>query len=76
MGWVVNATPRPLYPREDDPVPIVYEAGWTPGPVWTGAEYLAPAGIRSLDRAAVRGGAVVRGLALQVGRSWVRFPMV
>jgi hypothetical protein len=23
MGWVVNATPRPLYPREIDPVPIV-----------------------------------------------------
>jgi len=22
-GWVVNATPRPLYPRERDPVPIV-----------------------------------------------------
>jgi hypothetical protein len=23
MGWVVNATPRPLYPREREPVPIV-----------------------------------------------------
>jgi hypothetical protein len=22
-GWVVNATPRPLYPREKDLVPIV-----------------------------------------------------
>jgi len=42
MGWVVNATPRPLYPRETDPVPIVQEAGWVPGPVWTGAESLAP----------------------------------
>jgi hypothetical protein len=21
-GWVVNTTPRPLYPRERDPVPI------------------------------------------------------
>jgi hypothetical protein len=28
-----------LYP-EKDPVPIVQEAGWAPGPVWTGAEYL------------------------------------
>jgi hypothetical protein len=27
MGWVVNATPRPLYPRERDSVPIVLEAG-------------------------------------------------
>jgi hypothetical protein len=26
-GWVVNATPRPLYSRERDPVPIVQEAG-------------------------------------------------
>jgi hypothetical protein len=26
MGWVVNATHRPLYPRERDPVPIVQEA--------------------------------------------------
>jgi len=26
-------------------VPIVQEAGWAPGPVWTGAENLAPTGI-------------------------------
>ena len=38
---MVNVTPRPLYPRERDPVPIVYEAGWAPGAVWTGAENLA-----------------------------------
>ena len=31
-----------LYPGEEDPVPIVQEAGWAPGPVWTGAENLAP----------------------------------
>jgi hypothetical protein len=29
-------------PPWKDPVPIVWEAGWTPGPVWTGAENLAP----------------------------------
>jgi hypothetical protein len=28
MGWVVNATPRPHYPRERGPVPILQEAGW------------------------------------------------
>jgi hypothetical protein len=28
---MVNATPRPLYPREKDPVPIVQEAVWAPG---------------------------------------------
>jgi len=32
-----------------DPVPIVQEAGWAPGPVWLGAENLAPTGIRSPD---------------------------
>jgi len=47
--WVVNATPRPLYPRERDLVPIVQEAGWAPGPVWTGAENRSPNGIRSPD---------------------------
>ena len=49
MGWVVNATLQPLYCRERDSVHIVQEAGWAPGPVWTGAEYLAPTGIRSLS---------------------------
>jgi len=32
-----------------DPVPIVQEAGWVPGPVWTGTENLAPTGIRFPD---------------------------
>ena len=35
-------------PLGKDPVPIVQEAGWTPGPVWTGTENFAPTGIRSL----------------------------
>ena len=51
MG-VVKATPRPLYPRERDPIPVLLEAGWAPGPVWTGMENLAPIGIRSPDRPA------------------------
>ena len=54
MGSKVNATHRPLYPRERDPVPIVQEAGWAPMPVWTGAENLAPTGFRSPDRPACR----------------------
>jgi len=33
-----------------DPVPIVQEAGWASGPVWTGSENLAPTGIRFPDR--------------------------
>ena len=39
-------------PPGKDPVPIVQEAGWAPGPVWTGAENLASTGIRSPDRPA------------------------
>jgi len=35
-----------------DPVPIVQEAGWAPGRVWTVAENLALTGIRSPDRPA------------------------
>jgi hypothetical protein len=43
-GWVVNATPRPLYPRE---------AWWAPGPVWTGTKNLAATWIRSSERIAI-----------------------
>jgi hypothetical protein len=39
---VVNTTLQPLYHREGNPLPIVEEAGWDPGQVWTGAENLAP----------------------------------
>ena len=42
-GWGVSLTPRPIF----TPVPMVQVAGWASGPVWTGAENLAPTGIRS-----------------------------
>jgi len=41
--------PGCFLPPGKDRVPIVQEAGWAPGPVWTGAENLAPTGNRSLD---------------------------
>jgi hypothetical protein len=49
-GW---STPRPsrITPGKDC-MPIVYEAGWTTGPIWTGAENFDPAGIRSSNRPA------------------------
>jgi len=50
--WGVSVMSRPLFTPRKDPVPIVQEAGWAPGPVWTGAENLAPTGIWSLDRPA------------------------
>ena len=34
-GWVVSSTPRPHFSLEKDPVSILQEAGWAPGPVWT-----------------------------------------
>ena len=41
--------PQTLFTPGKDPVPIVEEAGWAPGPVWTGAENLAHTGIQSPD---------------------------
>jgi hypothetical protein len=32
--------PRPLFTLGKELLPIVQEAGWAPGPVWTGAENL------------------------------------
>jgi hypothetical protein len=33
------STPRPgRFTPGDDPIPFVYEAGWAPEPIWTGAE--------------------------------------
>ena len=49
-GWSAPLPGR--FTPGKDPVPIVQEAGWAPGPVWTGAENLAPTGIRSPDRPA------------------------
>ena len=37
-GWVVSSTPRPHLTSGKDPVPILQEAGWAPGPVWTGGK--------------------------------------
>jgi len=34
---MVNVTPR-SFTLENEPVPIVLEAEWVPGPVWTDAE--------------------------------------
>ena len=47
-----NATPRPLYPWERDPVLTVQEAGWVPRLVRTGADNLVLTVIRSPDRPA------------------------
>ena len=49
-GWGVSVMPQPLFNPRKDLVPIVQEAGWAPGPVWTGAENLTLTRIRSLDR--------------------------
>ena len=57
VGW---STPCPdRFTPGKDPVPTVQEARWSPGPVWTGAENLAPTGIRSPDRPIQSSGSVV-----------------
>ena len=35
---MLSVTPRPHFTPGKDPVPIVQEAGWAPGPVWTGGK--------------------------------------
>jgi hypothetical protein len=50
-GWCLAPRPGRFTPGKDQ-VPIVEEAGWAPGPVWTCAKNLAPTGIRSPDRPA------------------------
>ena len=52
MGVSSQRHPLTDLPRERDPVPLVQEAGWAAGPVWTGDENLTPTGIRSPDRPA------------------------
>ena len=37
-GWVVSSTPRPHFTHGEDPVSILQETGWAPGPVWTGGK--------------------------------------
>ena len=37
-GWVVSSTPQPQFTPGKDPVPIIQEAGWARGPVWTGGK--------------------------------------
>jgi hypothetical protein len=51
-GRGVSVMPRPLFTPGKDAVPIVQEAGWAPGPVWTSAKNLTPTGNQSLDRPA------------------------
>jgi len=52
MGVLSTSLPGSFTSRERDTITAVQEAGWAAQPVWTGAEILAPTGIRSLDLAA------------------------
>jgi len=36
--WVVSSTLRPQFTPGKNPVPILQEAGWAPGPVWMGGK--------------------------------------
>ena len=35
---MVSSTPRPHFTPGKDPLPNLQEAGWAPGPVWTGGK--------------------------------------
>ena len=60
------------FPPGNDLAPIVLEAGWAPGPVWTGAENFAPTDIRSPYRPA-RSESPYRGR--HPGPPWMTFHM-
>ena len=47
-----SSTSQPYFTPGKDPVPIVHETEWTPGPVWTGGKS-RPTGIRSPNRPAL-----------------------
>ena len=49
-GWSRRRLGR--FTPSKDPVPIVQEAGWAAGPVWTVAENTAHTGVRSPNRPA------------------------
>ena len=59
---MVSSTSRPHFTPRKDPVPILQEAGWAPGPVWTGGKSLPhrdsipdrPARSQSLNRLSYR----------------------
>ena len=36
---MVSSTPRPHFTPAKYPVPVLQEAGWAPGPVWTGGKF-------------------------------------
>jgi len=60
-GRVVSSTTRPYFNHGKDPVPIVQEAGWAPGPICTGGKS-RPTGIRSPGRPAPRSVAILTEL--------------
>ena len=71
-----DTTSRPgrSLPQGKDPIPIVQEAGWAPGPVSTGVENIAPTGIRSPDHPA-RSQSLYR-LSYQVHVRWKRLRII
>jgi hypothetical protein len=72
-GWVVNATPQPLYPRERDPVHIVQVAGSAQGPGLDGCGKSGPlTGIGATDRSE----AVFRLLCPSPPTVWLRVKLM
>jgi hypothetical protein len=59
-GEGFSVTPRPHFTPGKDLVPIVHEAEWARGPVWTGAENVAATRIRFRDRLLGRNQVVIR----------------
>jgi hypothetical protein len=66
--FVVNSTFQSLYPRQETPVPLEYEAECHTEPVWTNGrrgKFLAPTGIQTVDRPASSIGGIATPSLLQ-----------
>ena len=79
-GWVVSSTPRPQFTPGRDPVPILQEARWAPGPVWKGGKSRPhrdsipdrPARSQSLYRLSYRAHTKLYIYSKQLNNVWAR----
>ena len=80
---MVSSTPRPHITTGKDPVPIVQEAGWALGPVWTGEKSRPhrdsipdrPARSQSLYRMSYPAQTMLRGETRNAGEHAIPVPL-
>jgi hypothetical protein len=66
FGWLASRSAH--FTPGKDPVHVVQEAGWAPGPLWTGAQNLSATGTRSPECSAVAVPATLSRPTEMIGR--------